>query len=110
MDNIQVCGDSDLNNAIPEDAWGEDDSYAPPPPPTPKEQFQGLIAIIQQASRLLEGAYGQMIASAAPFDKELVKKLEGAKKADLELFEYVKSKVERGHSLPPTVISGLIGR
>ena len=99
MNNIQVC---DLDNA------GDDnDSYAPP---TPKEQFQGLIAVIQQASSLLEGAYGQMIASAAPFDKELVRKLEGAKKADLELFEYVKSKVEQGHSLPPTVISGLMGR
>jgi len=86
-----------------------DNDFVTSAPPDPKQEFKGLVAQIQAASRHIDTTYARLIAAAAPFDKELVRKLEGAKKADAELFDYVKSKAEVGQ-LPQGVASGLLGR
>jgi hypothetical protein len=79
-------------------------------PPSPREQFHGLIDQIQRASALVDTAYATMIEQARPFDKELVAKLQGAQKADRALFDYVQSKMEKGDDVPSTIVSGLLGR
>lgn len=74
-----------------------------------KQDFTALITRIQAMTSHIDTAYPAMIAAATPYDRELARKLEAARKADVELLEYVKSKAESQHLLPNTVIVGLLG-
>ena len=75
-----------------------------------KENFRSLISLLTQALAHIDTVYPTLVDAAAPYDKVLAGKIEAAKKADMDLLEYVKSKMEKGQALPPAIISGLLGR
>jgi hypothetical protein len=78
--------------------------------PADKENFRALITLLTYATSHIDTVYPTLVDAAMPFDKELARKIEAAKKADIELLEYVKSKMERGQALPPIIVKGLLGR
>jgi hypothetical protein len=74
-----------------------------------RQDFSNVIARIRTACEHIDTVYPQMIAAAAP-DRELVRRLEAAQKADRELLEYVESKIERGPSILAKIATLLLGR
>lgn len=86
------------------------DSYVPPPPPSPKDQFKGLLGTIQAACASVDARYDEMIEKARPFDRELVQRLEACRASDKAILDYVRSKTEEGVKLPSNIVVGLLGR
>jgi hypothetical protein len=58
-----------------------------------KQDFQDLVARLTSALSQHDVVYPALIAAAAP-DRELVKLLQKASAADLELLQYIKRKAE----------------
>lgn len=74
-----------------------------------KENFKSLIHLLQVALANIDVVYPQLL-EAASLDRGLQAKIQASMKADQELLEYLKSKVEKGEALPPTLVAGLLNR
>lgn len=84
-----------------DEAQGHDDDcceecQAEEAEPTPKEAFSGLVQTILSLNEGAGAVYGRLEAAAAPFDRELVLKLQACRRADEELIAYCRRKAEAG--------------
>jgi len=83
MDEIEIDG-----------ADGFEDEYDDEPELSPKEEFQALVRTILSLNEGAGVVYEGLAATAAPFDRELVRRLQACREADEALIAYCRSKVE----------------
>lgn len=91
MNNAMVIRDEEFEGDC-------DDECCEEVPPTPKEQFAGLVQTILSLNAGAGAVYERLQATAAPFDGELVKRLRACQQADEALIEYCRLKMEAAGS------------
>lgn len=74
------------------------------------EFFKQFLETLANQLDLIDEVYPPMIANTRPFDRILASKIEAAMKADRELLEYLRTKMEKREALPRHIVAGLLER